>query len=481
MRLFQHKKYCGLAALLIILSFGSCSKIDQFGNMNQNPGASVTPVPSGLLTNVLAGIGGYAWATTQGLYCQYFTETQYTETSRYSYQTFGLGLYSGYLFDLQTIINYNSDPATATTAAQYGSNANQIAVARILKAYFFWYLTDNLGDIPYSAALKGDNGIVPYDTQESIYTALFKELNEAVAQFDNGLTPVGDILFSGDLTKWKKFANSLHALMALHLSKVNPSLGKAEFNKALSASGGVFGVGESAKVAYPGGNFPNPFYNYYDVGGRRDYAVTKTMTDILSSYKDNRINAYASSTVGFPYGLARDNAIAFFNANTNWARIMAASLRTSTSPMYVIASCQVYLARAEAAQLGWTSESVTDMYKTGISESWKLYGVYNDADFSSYMSQSAVDLSQGNVIPKIALQEWLADFPNGTLGWADWKRNGYPVLTPAPGQSQAIPRRFGYSSTEYSLNPKYTAAAAALYTVDGQTDSQYGRMWWDKQ
>ena len=83
-------------------------------------------------------------------------------------------------------------------------------------------ITDRWGDIPYSDALKGDPNVT-FDTQEVIYKDLIKELTEAVAQFTTGGAAVkGDIIYGGDIAKWKKFANSCRMLMALRLSKVYP-------------------------------------------------------------------------------------------------------------------------------------------------------------------------------------------------------------------------------------------------------------------
>ncbi len=304
--------------------------------------------------------------TNSGLYTQYYSETQYTEASRYAKQQPDFdGFYSGNLYDLQNIINYASNESTAGKAAQYGSVNNQIAVARILKAYIYWFLTDMYGDIPYFDALKGDFGIVKYDPQQEIYNDLFKELTEAVNQFDDGAPAQGDILFNGNIDMWKKFGNSIRAIMALRISKADASKGQSEFNAALNS--GVFESGDAANIDYPGGNFPNPVYNYYVLIQRRDYAVAETMTGWLSALNDPRINAYASSDVGFPYGLDRDAAIAFSNANTNWARVLQGENTPETKPMPLMIAAEVYLARAEAAAIGWTSENVAEMYRTGIS------------------------------------------------------------------------------------------------------------------
>ncbi len=130
----------------------SCSKIDDFGNLNTNPNGAQNPYTAGLLTNVLAGFGSsYVWdqggvSTVSGLYAQYFSETQYTEASRYAKPTTNWdGYYAGHLKDLQTIIDYNSNPETQLVASTVGPNQNQIAIARIMKSYIFWFMTQHLG------------------------------------------------------------------------------------------------------------------------------------------------------------------------------------------------------------------------------------------------------------------------------------------------------------------------------------------------
>jgi hypothetical protein len=485
--------------LLVFASLSSCSKAGNFGTTNVNPGVTTTPVTSALLTNVLSNMASFTWdaggvTTISGLYCQYFSETQYTDISIYNKQTPGWDAYfaapsantfsqSGYLYNLQTIINYNTDPKTAETAKQYGSNADQIAIARILKAYIFSILTDMYGDVPYSKALKGDNGIVPYDKQQDIYIDLFKELDAAVAQFDGGTAVSGDILFAGDEGKWKKFANSVHLLLALHLSKVDPATGKTEFNKALNA--GVINEGESVTLAFPGGNFLSPIYNYYNVTKRFDYAVTKTMTDWLANNNDPRAaaNVYGTSSIGFPYGLSRADAVAFANANTKYAQLLnGAGASTATDAFPVLMSSEIFLARAEAAQLGWTTEVAGTLYATGIQEAFKFWKVYDATSYATYMASPNIDLSGGNALQKICTQEWVSHFPAGERGWIDWRRTGYPALTPAPaGVSTDIPRRFAYGPNEYSYNPTNTTAAGAQYSASDGADSQHGRIWWDKQ
>jgi hypothetical protein len=101
-----------------------------FWNNERQPKCNPNPVTSALLTNALLDFDSPAnnGSIRNGLYCQYFAETQYTETSLYAIPQIGWdGNYAGSLYDLQNIINNNTDPATKAYAALNGSNNNQIA------------------------------------------------------------------------------------------------------------------------------------------------------------------------------------------------------------------------------------------------------------------------------------------------------------------------------------------------------------------
>jgi len=476
-----------LFAGLVISGVGCTKKIDEFGDINVNPAIVAEANTAALLTNVISGMGNEAWQVNPGLYAQLYSETQYPENSRYQrlQPDFG-GYYSGVLYDLVNIIKLNTDPETAAKVSVNGSNANQIATARILKAWYFVRVTDQWGDIPYSQALNF-NGQIPYDKQQDIYTDLFKELKQAVGQFDGGAPVKGDILLDGNIAKWKKFANSLRMIMALRLSSVDAAKGKTEFLDAMGTAGGYLTTNaDDIQLVYPGGNYSSVFYTYYTITQRSDYALSKTVTDLMNPNGDRRINAWGSSTVGFAYGLDRPDAIAFASANPNWARIMNPSIRTATQPMPIITSSQVTLARAEAAQRTWTAESAANLYRTGIELNWRQWGVYDATAFNAYMLTTPVALTPGTELQKIITQRWLAAFPDGLEAWNIVRSTGFPVLTPAPGTvapagtTRIIPIRFGISQSHFNLNTENTNAVAELYKIGGEKDSQYGKMWWVK-
>jgi hypothetical protein len=470
----------GLAASLL---FAGCEKIKDFGDTNVNPNGTSVPSTAALLTNVLAGLGGLAAQTGPGLYAQQFSETQYTEVSLYALpRTEFDGTIAGGLMDLQNIININTDPATKDNATKFGANANQIATARIMKAYIYWTITDRWGDIPYFDALKGAEDLSPkYETQEAIYKDLIKELKEANTQFQpTSGTILGDIIYGGDISKWRKFANSLRMLIALRTSKVYPDpngFAAMEFKAAYEDPYGYIATNaDNFTIRYPGtvAAFSNPWWGLYN--GRTDYAESELMTDLMASLGDPRQSAFGSNTNGFPYGLTRDEAVAF---GTNYAMILAAGKRDRNSPLVVVGASDVLLAIAEAAQRGWVTADIAATYQNAISQNWAEWGV--SGNITNYLANASVALTgTPSDLEKIQLQQYISFYPDGLQAWSNWRRTGIPVLTPTPNaisSSKQIPRRLTYGSNEYSLNLESVNEAIGRLNGGDTPDS---RVWWDQ-
>lgn len=496
-----HNKITAIGLSVLLLAGTSCSKIKDFGDTNVNPSGVTNPNLAALLTNVESGIGGYAASTRGGLYCQYYTETQYTESSLYAIPQLEFsGNYSGPLMDLQNIINRNSDPATAAANTVYGANRNQLAVARILKAYQYWTMTDRWGAIPYSEALQLN--VPKYDTQEFIYKDLIKELTEAVAQFDDNGAPVkGDIIYGGSNASWKKLANSLRMLMALRLSKVYPSAGDyaaTQFAAAVAEPSGYISTNtDNFMLVYPGAAFKNPWYNLFD--GRKDYAESKTMTDLLAGLGDSRVSAFGANANGFPYGLERADAT---TVPEPWPLILSSANRSQSSPVVIVGASVVLLSYAEAIERGWlpglTTVQAEAAYNDGIAQSFAQWGLTlpgaylgGNANYSAGTGVAAIGQNSFGSIPassnattttklqRIQLQKFIALYPDGTQGWCEWRRTGVPGIkatTFATSSSGEIPRRYTYGSGEYSLNAAGVAQGVATLTGG---DTQDARVWWD--
>ena len=473
-----------IVVLFIIAAvFYNCNK---FKDTNISPTLLTAASTKALLTNSQQAISGLVLGNTAAsrlasMYVQHLSEGPYPGPSLYNDRnlTFS-GFYTGPLYDLQTIITYNNSGSSAANGN--GSKNNQIAVARIMKAFYYLLMTDRWGDIPYSEALKGNEAYSPvYDKQQAIYTDLFKELTEAVAQINEAEAKVvGDVLLAGNMAAWKRFANTLRMVMGLRLSAKDAAKGKTEYAAALAA-GVISSNAQNIQFSFLTGdpNNSNPWYNNYTASNRNDYAISKTLTDYMGPKNDPRLPIYgevlAGNVVkGLPYG--RNVAV---NIPAAYSRI-GTNFRSQGSAMPIFNYAQVLFMRAEAAKLGYEAGgdvAAAQFYKDAIKASWEQYGVFNQVAYDAYLLQTDVLYNPLTAHKQIITEKWVHMYLNSWESWNDWRRTGFPVLTPALDgvDPKGIPLRLGYPTNESALNgTNYTAAVAAL----GGTDNNYGKMWW---
>ena len=502
------KTYAVAAIGILALGITSCKKVEFEEKYNINPAPNVTSFAntSRLLTNALLSAGGglTIGPSEQAYYVQWLMQSQYPEGANYSTTNVGWGgYYAGPLMDLQTIINYNTGATAADgKVTENGSNANQIAIARILKAWYFSHVTDRWGDVPYFNALKL-NFNPAYDKQSDIYTDLFKELKAGAAQFDGGAAVKGDILFSGDAAKWKRFANTLRMVLALRLSKANPTQGKAEFALAFNdASGWVNSNDKNIAYMYLNNvNFRSPWNASFET--RDDWGVSDVFINWLNGNNDKRLTVYAQPNSlgqykGIPYGYNRDQLISWTAAGNDYSRMgtkiigytLTSASRTfisyAPSPGYIFTAAQMWLCVAEANALGWvgTAPEVATSYINGVKASWDQWGItYTPTELNAYLAGSNVNvvgLSGSDLLKTIAIQKWVTTYPDGQEGWSEWRRTNFPVLTPsaaALNDSKKIPVRFAYPVNEPTLNGgNYNVQVASMPGGDKHDTP----VWWDK-
>ena len=471
---------------IIIAFIGSLAGCKKFDDINISPVLLTEAKTRALLTNAQQSIPGLTMGNDAAgrlgaLYVQHLAEGPYPGSSLYSDRTLNFAnFYIGPLYNLQTIINYNNDGRPE--AENNGSTNNQIAVARILKAYYFLLMTDKWGDIPYSEALQGDaNFAAKYDRQEDIYADLFKELTEAVAQINEGEQPVqGDILLNGNMAAWKRFANTQRMVMALRLSEVDPAKGKTEYAAALAA-GVISSNAQNIAYQFVAGdpnNF-NPWYNNYDISFRNDYAISNTLVDYMKPKNDPRLPIYGEvlggEVIGLPYGRVQAVQIP-----ATYSRI-GYYFRSEDSELSMFTYAQVLFMEAEAAKIGYTAGGDAEAeakYLAAIRASMEQYGVYSAAAYDAYIALPEVEYTPATAIERIITEKWVHSYLNSWETWSDWRRTGYPELTPAQDatDSRGIPLRIGYPSAEAALNKKnYEEAVSRL---DGGKDENYSKMWW---
>lgn len=477
--------YKSAAASLVMLTVVGCN---DFGDMNVNPNNPSVPVTASLLTGAQrslgtmnAQVGPGAANSAPALYVQQISDVTYIEDSRYKTINFNIynGYYTGPLNSYQQIINLNTAEATKSAAAAYGSNANQIATARILKAYVFQWLTDRWGDIPYSQALKGSENFSPaFDKQQDIYTDLFKEWKEAVAQFDNGPSVKGDIILNGDIARWKKFANSLRLVAALRISQADATKGATEF-KAAMADGVLASNADNVQYKYlMDVNNENPLYNNYIQ--RKDFGVSDTFINYLKKVNDPRLPFIASKNIlgeyrGVPY------AVFPVTWKTQDVSLIAPTLSSQNAPVNILTYAQVLFAQAEAASRGWITDDAKKLYEAAIMASMQQWmgASYTEDAYKAYIAQPEVAYDSAKALERIGTQRWIALFFQGTESWNSWRRIGFPKLTPAASTlngGTGIPVRLAYPTIANSLNQKNYLEVVARQGKD----DQYTPVWWDK-
>ncbi|MDO6431715.1 SusD/RagB family nutrient-binding outer membrane lipoprotein [Flavitalea sp. BT771] len=500
-------KFLIIAAIITV--WGAAPGCKKFpSDINVSPNSPTIASNAQLLTSSINYIPVIIEGISGALYTQQWAEKPYTDDSRYISVNFNFyGIYSGPLENLQTIIDGK------TFNASEGSKNNQLAVARILRAYFYWHMTDRWGDIPYSQALKAKDNFAPkYDAQKDIYADLLKELKEAAAQIDDGNGVAGDLLYGDDpntqMDKWRRLANSMRALMALRLSKIDPDKGKVEFADAIA---GGFITNNSGNAVYVHLSDPtNQNYWYYvaDVQNRPWYWISKTMTDYMNPLQDPRLPIFADPApatgdyAGVPYGLDGNDISAIQSSQVSF---MGVHVRAQNAPCYIVTYAQMLLAEAEADKLGWLSGGDADAalkYKAAIEASVRQWnrnsfksGAVDDVErtpysrtdegdttgLGAYLARPEIVYDAANALRQIGYQRWVHLYMNGYEAWAEWRRTGYPALTPAPDNNNIpIPRRQAYPSSEPNINTANYNAAVQTQPGLGGKDDLTGRVWWDK-
>ncbi|NEU09255.1 SusD/RagB family nutrient-binding outer membrane lipoprotein [Flavihumibacter sp. R14] len=481
------KKYLALSLVSVGMLAASCEKIEDFGDTNVDPTKVAVPSTRSLLTNAMQNSTALFVGSTQGtVIAQHFSEGPYLTSSGYADATGGQAYsawYTSPLIQLKKIIDYNTAGTVEADQGANGSKNNQLAVARIMKAYIFWKLTDRWGDIPYSEALQGGDNITPkYDKQEDIYKDIFKELKEAAAQIDAGLGAQGDIILGGNMSRWKKFAATQRMLMALRMSKVYPAAGglaATEFNAAMADV--IASNAENIQYKFISGdpNNYNPWHTNYTISNRNDFAISLTMVNYMKANgtgTDPRLPVYAEVLPGNQIkGLTYGNKVQT-NIPNAYSRL-GNSLRLPGTPANILTFAQVQFAKAEAAKLGWIpggDVAAKGFYDSGIDASLAQNGV---AD-ATFKDASGIAYAPATAIEQIATQRWIHLYLDGWEAWSEWRRTGFPVL--AAGANSAnpagIPRRQMYPAADKTVNAKQYEV---VLTQQGP-NTLNTRMWWDK-
>jgi hypothetical protein len=407
-------------------------------------------------------------------------------------------------------------PALNNAIKASQGNADALAVLKIWKVFMYNQMVDCYGPIPYTEA--GNNKEkVPYDSVESIYADFFKLLDEANATLNaTSATTVGtlqpnDRVYSGNVQSWKRFGNSMRLRLALRISDIDPAKAKTQAETAVAA--GVIETNEQSATFKVSNITPNNLNMIVNSWG---YYMTASMESLLVGYNDPRLakwfspidtGVYQGRPVGGLQGQFGTTKFSMFNNDVLGSG--AAGNLSESKNIEIFMASENYLSRAEGALNGWNMNGTAKgLYEQGITLSLKQWGA-TDAQVAAYIAGTSTptvpnvaaayptlglsdvpvtlpvawDASVANQRTQIAVQKYLAIFPESWEAWADLRRSDAKVIyapvntdNNEPGVGKSLMKRVIYVTNEYSSNNE--AVQDAITKLKGP-DSGGTRIWWD--
>ncbi|MGJ7030987.1 SusD/RagB family nutrient-binding outer membrane lipoprotein [Niabella hirudinis] len=405
-------------------------------------------------------------------------------------------------------------------------NTSYQGIARIGEAWLFSNLTDTYGDIPYTEALKGKEGNMQpaFDRQKDVYEGLFKKLEEAneLLAKNQAIVVTSDPVYNGDISKWRKFGNSLYLRLLLRVS------GKAEVAqqcqdkiKEIIQTPGRYPIMTSnddcARILWNGGTsstdpYTSPYVYNVRVQDFRSPAICSYFLDSLVSWTDPR---FAS---GKPFGSGSIGSIGIAQASGGgWRGVESGyepgkgevkgcyfqsyddktsggvwSLQQNPKTGIIMQYAEVQLIQAEAALKGWIGSNPKDHFYQGIASAINYWvAAFPEDTASAEFDLHLENLAAGGVVwndtlsterkmEMIQVQKYYALFLTDLQQWFEYRRTGYPNLHLSQlhglQNGGVMPARLVYPVYVQSANPtSYKAAVAAQGPDQINTN-----IWWQK-
>lgn len=524
-----------VGGLSLLSALPSCDT-EALTDLNQNPNAIGYVIPDYTFTAaVLASAPGENYrALGQGM--QYFSTYKEVPAVGDKFYTFNgtvgsFNIYPG-ANPTAAIPNQKSINRLVTLSAQVtgADNVNKRAAIEILRVLAFHQATDQMGDLPYTEAMKGLDNLKPkYDTQKSIYTAMLTELDAALTSMDPSKANVfgtADPYFKGDVAKWKKFGYTLMGRLGMRLSDIEPAIAKTWVEKA--AGGGMMTTfADIAFLKYANvtnqmnlrvngminGDFASPGGD--NVEGSKWAAK---FIDHLKATQDPRLpvvsvvwvpaggSSYTANNIPATQKGMINGSINSRPADFDTYSEPSLLYIDRSSPIITMAPAEAYLILAEAAARGWNvGTTAAAAYNNAVRQAmaqwtlWPAVGPHNPnittAQVDAYLAANpytAGTLAQQ--IEQISTQKWVSMLGDDYEVWSNWRRTKFPVFnyanwTNTAGQKVSYPgnvtagkmfRRFSLPLTERNTNnANYREAISRQKFTEETVDLLQGRMWWD--
>jgi hypothetical protein len=474
-----------------LLTATSCKK--NFLDVNVDPNNPTTASVNLVLPTALAYSAydlGNPYQILGGFWAQYWTQgptgSQFAAYDQYSitssdFDRQWINVYAGGLNDFRYI---------AEEGPKTGDN-NYAAIAKIMQAYMFQYMTDIQGDVPFTDALKGATELNPdFDTQETIYNGLITLVDEGLDLIDEGAKHPGDddLFFHGDMHLWTKFGNTLKLKIYLRQAYVRPAVAQAGIQAMYAANAEFLDQDEEAAVYFADNTFnQNPLFAHFNSLGSHNVLASQTALNYLLDTDDPRIDVfYRRATIGAQAGnhagIRQGEGRILPNPATQDDRqfskpgpAVGGEPGGEEAPVIFMSEAESYFLQAEAVVRGWAAGDAEQLYYDGIALSFLRWG-FSIADFNTYSAQAAVQFPVAGTaeqkIRAIMFQKWVAMCGTQNLeAWTEWRRTGYPDIFTVSLTSNIgarFPVRILYPDSEVTSNPK---------TPPQKTITD--KVWWD--
>lgn len=493
-------KYIKLISMaLIAVSVSSCKKLD---DLQKNPNLSDQGTPKLILTGIELDTYEGPWSFAHRM--NQFDVLNFNYYGDQSY-TWGAGsFYYGTLRNVDRLDIEADKQGNNTVTREYH------AIAKFMRAYLYSRMTEQMGDIPLSDAMKAKDGVYypKYDSQKDVYKQCLTWLGEANTELENigtenpNTAVEGDVFYNGKVSSWRKAVNSLKLRLLVSLSKKesDPDLKiKEQFNTMVSnpAKYPVIATNsDNLQITY---NSTDKSNNYPIFPDDSKYYVNRdilgaTWVNLLTSLKDPRIFVIASPATGIaddpldPFarykGAKTGDIQSVIQDQTNQGKYAFLKrdywLGSAVGiPSVQLGASETLFNITEGINRGWATGDAAAAYTAGISESMKFYGVPATA-VTTFLAQPEV-LYKGNNnngLTQLLTQKYVAFFQNsGYQAYFNYRRTGVPVfdIGPANENGGKIPVRFTYPQSEYTNNG--ANVKASIQNQFSGSDTRNDIMW----
>ncbi|WP_277233448.1 SusD/RagB family nutrient-binding outer membrane lipoprotein [Phocaeicola salanitronis] len=474
----------------LLAGMTSCS---DFEEININPNNPSTVPANLLLPTIISTTASSITGSGAGAAGQFVQHLNYTGGNN---EGFGRFVITGASFreEWNGPMRNVKDINQVLEIAESSEQPEYQAVGLICKVQVLQLMTDAYGDIPYDEAGRADEGyeFPHFEHQQDVYQKMLDDLdtaNELLKNLSSGTSIDNDILYDGDLQKWRKLANTLRVRILMRMSA---QLDVTERIAAVFNNPDEYPVFESiddeATLVY---NNSTDFYRWYiqeqnlpadgsgvDFGS--ELRISEAIVDSLQMHNDPRLTIYTAPTRnsynankqdptqplvyrGQPAGLS---AVEQAELNKDDYSVLSRTIR-SESRAFLVTYSELMLLKAEAIVRGIINGDASDTYTQGVRASIEKWGFVDADDTDAFLSRTDMQLADDTTraLSQIGTQMWIDSFLNGFEGYANWRRTGYPQLYVGPSVLSDIPVRYIYSDNEQN-NPNLIS----------WTNEQYGRM-----